>query len=271
MFLGSLEPVQLLSRVGWRVTLLSRYHDVLLSISVHKPSTDFIHFPTLTCDISRLRSLITHHWILNLLFFLCHFTYNSWAKFWCQLCIIRRLKWRVISEKILFGLIFSCSYISFYSLLVVGWIWAGEVGFISRLFVRCNEIIDRDMNDIAINRTNKVIILFHWKRIRSNHFFLNPIILLFDRIRLAFKYGLESFHFIRFFISGLLEPCHSCWHLHRRIKILFTSNNSNLSPLYSFLLCFCWLFLWDLHYFRIEISIFKNHFILGFTFIPVWW
>ena len=271
MFLGSLKPVQLLSWVGWRVTLLSCYHNILLSIGVHKPSTNFIHFPTLTCDISRLRSLITHHWILNFLFFLRHLTYNSRAKFWCQLCIIRRLEWRIICKKILFGLIFSGSYISFYSLLVIRWIWSREMGFFGRFFVCCNEIIDSDVNDIAIYRANKVIILFHWKRISSYHFFLNSIIILFDRVWLTFKYRLESFSFVWFFISGLFKPGHSRWHLHRRINILFTSNNSNLSPLYSFLLCFWWLFLWDLHNFGIKVSIFENHFILGFTVIPIRW
>ena len=218
-----------------------------------------------------MRSLITHHWILNLLFLLCHFTYNSRAKFWCQLCIIRRLKWRIICKKILFGLIFSSSYISFYSLLVIRWIWSCEMGFVRRLFVCCNEIIDSDVNDIAIYRANKVIILFHWKRISSYHFFLNSIIILFDRVWLTFKYRLESFSFVWFFISRLFKPGHSRWHLHRRINILFTSNNSNLSPLYSFLLCFWWLFLWDLHNFCVKVSIFENHFILGFTVIPIRW
>lgn len=256
LFLRSLKPVQLLSRVGWWITLLSCYHNILLSIGVHKSSTNFIHFPTLTCNICWLRSLITHHWIFNLFFFLRHFTYNSWTKFWCQFHIIRRFEWRIICEKIFFGLIFSRPYISLNTLFIVRWIWSSEVGFVSRLFVSCNKIIDSHMNNIAINWANKIVILFHGKGIGSNQLLLNSIILLFDRIWLAFKNGFKSFSFIGFFISGLFKPCHCCWQLYRCINILFTSNNSNFSPLYSFLLCLWWLFLWDLHNFSIKVSIF---------------
>ena len=79
--LRSLKPVQLLSWVRRWVTLLSCYHYILLSITFHITNTNFIHFSTLTCNISRLRSFITHHRILNLLFFLGHLTNNCRTKF----------------------------------------------------------------------------------------------------------------------------------------------------------------------------------------------
>jgi len=144
--------------------------------------------------------------------------------------------------------------------------------FINRFFVSGNEIIDCNMNNIPINRADKIIIFLYRKTVSSYHFLIYFLILFFKRVWLPFQNWLHSFRLNGFFFSWLFKSCHSSWHLCCWcVNMLFTSNYCHLTPLYSFLLCFWLLFLWYFDNFRVKVSIFQNYFILVFTIIPISW
>lgn len=144
--------------------------------------------------------------------------------------------------------------------------------FINRFFVSGNEIIDCNMNNIAINRADKIVIFLYRKTVSSYHFLIYFLILFFKGIWLPFQNWLHSFRLNRLFLSWLFKSCHCSWHLCCWcVNMLFTSNYCDLTPLYSFLLCFWLLFLWYFDNFGVKVSIFQNYFVLVFTIIPISW
>lgn len=145
------------------------------------------------------------------------------------------------------------------------------MGFVTGLFVRGDEIVYSNMNYIAVDRVDEVIVLFHWDVICRHHLlFCFQLFLLLDRIRLTLQYRFYPLcRFHRFLLFGLFESVHCRRHLHGSGDVLFAGDYCDLAPLDSFLLGFGWLFRRDFYCFRVKICVLENHLLLVFAFIPV--
>lgn len=99
---NSFEPVQFLSWIRRWIPFLTSNHHLLLFINKSNPN--IFHFSSLCRYVRWLRSFVSHDWIFYFLIFLCKLIVRS--NLWCQFCIVRRLKWSIISEQVFLRLKF---------------------------------------------------------------------------------------------------------------------------------------------------------------------